>query len=142
MNSPASTVRGLARMVQVAPQLTIIDLALQGHPEGNYFASIRENGDISKGAASTGRIWEDEEGKQRRGNLGEFKVDKYGKGSVYIDSKVDIWELIGRSMVVTPHNAEILEGHDDKTVVGVIARSAGVWENEKTVRLCYPKQLP
>jgi len=50
-------VRGLARMVQVSDTRTLVDLTLRGVSPGTYHATIRETGDISRGAASTGGIW-------------------------------------------------------------------------------------
>ena len=52
--SVSEPVRGLARMVQVSPTLTLIDLTILGLSLGTYEATIRETGDISRGAASTG----------------------------------------------------------------------------------------
>jgi copper chaperone for superoxide dismutase len=57
---------------------------------------------------------------------------------------VRIWELIGRSMVVCPEGkAEegMLEKEDEDTLVGVVARSAGVWGNDKMVCSCSGKTV-
>lgn len=121
-------VRGLARMVQVSPNTIVIDLALKGLPSGEYYATIREKGDISQGAMSTGGIWEDS-----KGHLCKLEVDPKGTASVLLDKQVAIWELIGRSMVVSRQQEGAFEQNLEDTLVGVIARSAGVWENDKTV---------
>ncbi|KAF3940093.1 hypothetical protein ABW19_dt0203561 [Dactylella cylindrospora] len=135
-------VRGLARMVQVGQKYTIIDLSLKGLPQGVYHASIRQNGDISKGAASTGGVWEEGDASiaEPRGRLGQIQVNRDGSGSVLLDSPIDIWELIGRSMVVSPET-ENYQQDSETTLVGVIARSAGVWENNKTVCSCSGKTV-
>ena len=126
-------VRGLARMVRISPKLTIVDLTVRGLSPGTYYATIRQNGDISRGAASTGGVWQGGDADEEpSGNLGEMKVDKSGNGSVLLDRPVEISELIGRSFVVSQRK-EGLVGDDKDTVCGVIARSAGVWENDKTV---------
>jgi len=109
---------------------------LQGVPEGTYHASIRQNGDISRGVSSVGDIWDLKEGSKNhipRGRLGQIEVGKLGIGSVLLDSPVEIWELIGRSMVVSRASEAKQEKNDETTFVGVIARSAGVWENDKMV---------
>lgn len=128
-------VRGLARMVQVAPGVTIIDLTLRGLPAGTYHASIREAGDISRGAASTGDVWgaQQQKGEAPRGSLGRIDVGKTGIASVLLDRPIEIWELIGRSFVVSQRGETGFATGDEDTIVGVIARSAGVWQNEKTV---------
>jgi len=138
-------VRGLARMVQVSPSMTVIDLTLRGLAPGKYWATVRETGDISKGVISTGGIWIDpKEGALKpRGIFGTVDVGRDGIGSVFIDKPIQIWEMIGRSFVVSKqHEGEKkFESNDENTLVGVIARSAGVWDNDKTVCSCSGKTL-
>jgi copper chaperone for superoxide dismutase len=132
-------------MVQVAPSLTLIDLTIRGLSEGSYSATVRETGDISNGAISTRGIWSDpKEGALKpRGFLGTVYVGKDGIGNVYLDKPIQIWEMIGRGMVVSKqHEGEgTFEKNDEDTLVGVIARSAGVWDNDKTVCSCSGKTL-
>jgi len=138
-------VRGLARMVQVSPNLTLVDLTIRGLAPGKYWATVRETGDIREGAVSTGGIWTDpKEGAFKpRGIFGTVDVGKNGMGSLFIDKPIQIWEMIGRSMVVSKqHEGEgRFEKNDENTLVGVIARSAGVWDNDKTVCSCSGKTL-
>ncbi|TAQ85050.1 hypothetical protein B7494_g6624 [Chlorociboria aeruginascens] len=124
-------VRGLVRMVQVSPSLTLVDLTIRGLSPGKYWASVREAGDISNGAISTGGVWK--EGKE-----GKDKI-----GSVFLDTPIQVWEMIGRGMVVSrQHEGDRkFEKNDEDTLVGVIARSAGVWDNDKTVCSCSGKTL-
>ncbi|KAK6505925.1 copper chaperone [Arthrobotrys conoides] len=136
-----NTVRGLARLVEVGPDFTIVDISLKGLKPGIYQASIQQNGDISRGAASTGGVWEeDTRGNEARGKLGQVQVSNEGSGSIILDASIAIWELIGRSMVISP-SAELLHQDDEATLVGVIARSAGVWENDKIVCSCSGKTV-
>lgn len=132
-------------MVQVAPSLTIIDLTIRGLSPGNYWATVRQAGDISQGAMSTGGIWTDPKGGalKPRGFLGIVSVGKDGIGSVFWDKPIQIWEMIGRGMVVSKqHEGEgKFDKNDEDTLVGVIARSAGVWDNDKTVCSCSGKTL-
>ncbi|KAF2281499.1 superoxide dismutase copper chaperone-like protein [Westerdykella ornata] len=138
-------VRGLVRMVQVAPNLTILDLSIRGLSPGTYHATIRESGDISQGPESTGGIWEavkaKKEGSPCRGVLGTIQVSKGGVGSVFLDKPIQIWEMIGRSIVVARELDGKLDKNDADTLVGVIARSAGAWENDKTVCSCSGKTV-
>ena len=139
-------VRGLARMVQVSANLTIIDLTLRGVSPGTYHATVRENGNISDGPASTGGVWEagkaKQDGKPARGVFGTVEVGKSGLGTVFLDRPIQIWEMIGRSIVVTKQSeGQKLEKDDPDTLVGVIARSAGVWDNDKTVCSCSGKTV-
>ncbi|RPA97854.1 Cu,Zn superoxide dismutase-like protein [Choiromyces venosus 120613-1] len=143
-----SPVRGLVRMVQVSSKLTILDLTLQGLSPSTYYATIRTAGDISRGAASTGDVWgrqESEKGEAvdvpPRGNFGSIGVGKSGTASVLLDKPIQVWEIIGRSFVVSKERDGCFKPDDPDTVVGVIARSAGVWENEKTVCSCSGKTI-
>ncbi|CAI7630562.1 unnamed protein product [Penicillium manginii] len=148
--SVSNKVRGLARMVQVSPNMTLVDLTINGLAPGKYHATIREAGDISQGAASTGGIWDalktkalgsDEVQKEPRGIFGSVDVDQKGRGNVFLDRPVAIWELIGRSMVLSGSKEGPFKREDENTLVGVIARSAGVWDNDKMVCSCSGKNV-
>jgi len=151
-------VKGLARIVQVSPTLTLFDITIRGLSPGLYQARIRETGDISKGAISTKGVWDSpapaaggsdrENGAKnstagKRGILGTINVGKDGVGAVFIDKPIQIWEMIGRGFVVSKlrEGKEEIERNDEDTLVGVIARSAGVWDNDKTICSCSGKTL-
>jgi len=138
-------VRGLARMVEVSSGLTLVDLTIKGLPPGTYHATVRETGDISQGAASTGGVWDAIKSiggfGQDRGDFGSIDVNQDGRGNAFLDRSVSIWELIGRSMVVSKEKAGPFMREDPNTLVGVIARSAGVWDNDKVVCSCSGKSV-
>ncbi len=133
-------------MVQVAPSLTLFDLTVRGLTPGKYWATIRETGDISNGVISSGGIWPEllKDGPATaKGRLGTLAVGLNGMGSAFLDRPVKIWEMIGRSLVISKqHDGESkYESNDEDTLVGVIARSPGVWDNDKTVCSCSGKTL-
>ncbi|KAH7400950.1 superoxide dismutase [Phaeosphaeria sp. MPI-PUGE-AT-0046c] len=138
-------VRGLVRMVEVAPGMTIVDLSIRGLSPGTYHATVRESGNISEGPESTGAIWEalkaKEDSKACRGIFGTVEVGKGGVGAVFLDKPIHIWEMIGRSIVVARQQEGKFDKNDPDTLVGVIARSAGVWDNDKTVCSCSGKTV-
>lgn len=148
-NAVSNKIRGLARMVQVGSNMTLVDLTINGLSPGRYWATVRETGDISQGAASTGGIWEalkskvlgSQEPKEPRGVFGTVDVDEKGKGNVFLDRPVAVWEMIGRSMVVSKNKDGPFRKDDPDTIVGVIARSAGVWDNDKMVCSCSGKNV-
>ncbi|PNY26716.1 Superoxide dismutase 1 copper chaperone [Tolypocladium capitatum] len=134
-------VRGLARMVQVNSERTLVDLTIRGVAPGTYRATIREYGDLKGGVTSTGRVWSGGE-KEAKGFLGRIEVGKDGRGAAFVDHAFQVWEIIGHAMVLTKQD----EGthplqNDENTVVGVVARSAGMWDNDKTVCSCTGKTL-
>lgn len=163
MRKSESGIRGLARLVQVRDNdggreregrraRTLVDLTLSGVLAGVWHATVRANGDISRGAASTGAVWETGESASKtddrrpRGYLGQVEVAEDGKGSAFLDRDVAVSDIIGRAMVVSRERPETagempFVEDDGRTVVGVIARSAGVWDNEKTVCSCSGKTV-
>ena len=163
-----SPIRGLARFVQVSPTTVLIDLSLRGLLSGEYAASIRQTGDISRGVASLGGVWVPsssdsslitlspssdsdsslEVQKSTNATLGVVEVDKSGIGSTLLAKEFRIWEIIGRGMTVSPLLRQgkgwrmgQLGTADGATVMGVIARSAGAWDNEKIVCSCSGKTV-
>lgn len=143
-------VRGLARMVQVSPSVTITDLTVRGVAPGTYRATIREFGDLKNGVESTGSIWSALFGSEKspspastpRGFLGTVEVGPDGSGSAFLQSKFQVWEVIGHAMALTRQDDS--KGplrNDENTVSGIIARSAGIWDNDKTVCSCTGKTL-
>lgn len=144
-------VRGLARMVQVSSDVTVIDLTMLGVAPGRYYASIREFGDLKHGVLSAGPVWAGsvatagEKQVSRQGDLGTVEIGADGRGAVFLDRPFQVWEVIGHALVVSPRD-ELQAGaaplqNDENTIVGVIARSAGVWDNDKTVCSCSGKTL-
>jgi copper chaperone for superoxide dismutase len=124
----------------------LVDLTLRGVQSGTYHVTVRQTGDISRGAESTGAVWNgNDDDRGLRGYWGEVEVRRDGKGSVFLDRKVRITEMIGRAMVASKASPEAdgtrFSEHEEATVVGVIARSAGLWDNEKTVCSCSGKNV-
>ncbi|KAI9844293.1 MAG: copper chaperone [Sclerophora amabilis] len=119
---------------------------IRGLSPGSYWATVRETGDISRGAASTGTIWgalKAQVGAKNppKGVFGTVEVSQSGMGSVFLDRPIQIWEMIGRSMVISKQQEGKFQKEDPDTLVGVIARSAGIWENDKMVCSCSGKTL-
>ncbi|ATY58991.1 heavy-metal-associated domain-containing [Cordyceps militaris] len=139
---PSREVRGLARMVEVGAGRTLVDLTVRGVSPGTYRATIRQYGDLKDGAESTGPVWtQQQDESQPRGLLGTVEVGTDGRGSVFVDRAFHIWEVIGHAMVLTKQAEGAQLKNDADTVVGVIARSSGMWDNDKTVCSCTGKTL-
>ena len=134
-----SPVKGLARLIQLSDRITLLDLTLTGLAKGTYKASIRQAGDISAGAKSMGGVFSGFEGN-KKGELGHLEVDTSGKGALIGEVDWRVWEMVGRGIVVEKIDAD-KKGEENDVIVGVIARSAGVWENEKVVCGCSGKTV-
>ena len=76
----------------------------------------------------------------KKGELGQLDVDASGRGALVGEVDWRVWEMVGRGILVEKLEAD-KEGGEDDVVVGVIARSAGVWENEKVVCGCSGKTV-
>ncbi|CAO1598495.1 copper chaperone [Xanthoria calcicola] len=136
-----SPVRGLARLIQLSPQLTLMDVTVTALPRGRYSVSVRRTGDISRGASSLGDVYRGEDGG-RDGELGLLEVDEKGRGNLVGEVGWRVWELVGRGICVQPVEAGGLGEEEGRgEVVGVVARSAGAWENEKVVCGCSGKTV-
>ncbi|KAL8789215.1 MAG: hypothetical protein Q9195_006924 [Heterodermia aff. obscurata] len=151
-------VRGLIRLIELsAPPpaqsngasganqdpVTLLDLTLTGMRPGTYVASLRKSGDISEGAKSMGNVFGGLQ-DSRNGELGKVKVNEEGRGELVGEINWPIWEAVGRGIVVQweggGESASKNNGREE-VVVGVVARSAGVWENEKVVCGCSGKTV-
>ncbi|KAL6348935.1 hypothetical protein AAG906_033591 [Vitis piasezkii] len=127
---------GVVRLAQVNMELARIEASFSGLSSGKHGWSINEFGDLTRGAASTGKVFNptnkgtDEE---PLGDLGTLDVDENGEAFFLgVKQNLRVGVLIGRAVVVY--------GTEDKSNPGVaaavIARSAGVGENYKKICLC------
>jgi copper chaperone for superoxide dismutase len=109
-DSPHQDVRGLARIVQLqsSPPRTFVEVTIASYPTGLYDIVVRETGNLTKGIVSAGKVEK---------VLGKVQVDERGWGewSGEVDG-LEVWQV--------------------DQVAGVVARSAGVWDNMKKVCAC------
>ncbi|KAJ7944836.1 Superoxide dismutase [Quillaja saponaria] len=127
---------GVIRMVQRNMELARIEANLSGLSPGKHSWSINEYGDQTRGAASTGKVFnptKEEITKEAVGDLGTLHADENDETFFSgVEEKLRVADLIGRSIVVY--------GTEDKSDPGitaaVIARSAEVCENYKKLCSC------
>ncbi|KAM7531207.1 hypothetical protein LguiB_034617 [Lonicera macranthoides] len=127
---------GVVRLAQVNMELARIEANFSNLSPGKHGWSINQFGDLTKGAASTGKIFNPSNGfteKEPLGDLGTLDVNENGEAFFSgVKEKLRVADLIGRSIVVY--------GTEDKSDSGltaaVIARSAGVGENYKKLCTC------
>lgn len=123
----AEPVKGLARIVSTTENRLLVDITLNGLPRGVYTPSFRSSGNISQGALTTGPVLHQFE---------PLSVGADGSGQSFESVPLDVSQLIGRSFVVVEEKQELKDA-----IAGVIARSAGVWENDKQVCSCSGKTV-
>ncbi|XP_077292997.1 copper chaperone for superoxide dismutase [Arctopsyche grandis] len=120
-----SGVRGVIRLGTSRDKGSLIDGTLDGLPPGEHSLQIHVAGDVSEGCKSLGPIY------QPNGKLGQIKTESNGRSSFkfYIpDLQVDA--IVGRSIAIaTPED-------EKRYACGVIARSAGLFQNNKKICAC------
>ena len=170
-NDAAPAVHGLVRMVQVAPRATAVDVGVDGAARGRWTVSVRSSGDVRGGCGTVGAVWgreeseagakgadaksgakgsggEDEE-ELARGWIAEVEVGADGSGETVAVAPFGVNEVLGRALLVERTVDGVAETKteqdgrraDAEPVMGVIARSAGAWENDKTVCSCSGKTV-
>uniref|UniRef100_A0A7N0TVM4 Superoxide dismutase copper chaperone n=1 Tax=Kalanchoe fedtschenkoi TaxID=63787 RepID=A0A7N0TVM4_KALFE len=127
---------GVVRFAQVSMELARIEATFSGLSPGKHSWTINEYGDLTRGAASTGKIYNptnQEAAEELLGDLGTLDADEKGEAFFSgVKRMLRVADIIGRSVVVYET--------EDKSVPGitaaVIARSAGVGENYKKLCTC------
>jgi copper chaperone for superoxide dismutase len=124
---------GVVRFAQVSMELARIEANISGLSPGKHGWSINQFGDLTKGAASTGKVFNPTNETKPLGDLGTLDVNENGE-ALSIDSKekLRVSDLIGRALAVY----ETEDKSDAGIRAAVIARSAGVGENYKKICSC------
>lgn len=161
--------KGLARLVQTDPALCFVDLTVEGLAPGLFAVSVHELGDFSDGCKSTGPCFDlpttaksspspypspslstlpFDRNHGHSGDLGTVLVDSAGRGTLVTETdRFRVCDVIGRSMVLSRLEEYNYPNQPSKFVQtagvlgGIIARSAGLFENTKVVCACTGKTL-
>ncbi|KAJ0049134.1 hypothetical protein Pint_15972 [Pistacia integerrima] len=127
---------GVVRLAQVNMECARIEASFSGLSPGKHGWSVNEYGDLTKGAASTGKVYNpttEGTAKEPLGDLGTLDVNDEGNATFSgVKEKLRVSDLIGRSIAV--YGTE--DKSDSGVTAAVIARSAGVGENHKKICLC------
>ncbi|KAG9453050.1 hypothetical protein H6P81_005954 [Aristolochia fimbriata] len=130
------TIFGVVRLAQVNMELARVEANFSGLSPKKHGWSINEFGDLTRGAASTGKVFNPTgriSSKEMLGDLGTLDVEASGEVHFSgVKEKLRISDLIGRSVVLY----ETADKSDPGIAAAVIARSAGVGENYKKLCTC------
>ncbi|KAL3288911.1 hypothetical protein HHI36_003356 [Cryptolaemus montrouzieri] len=130
-------IKGVVRFVQLQNSC-IVDGTVDGLKPGKYQLTVHENGDISNGCDSCGDTFNPNDLKmgleeKRYGELGEIRALSNGRSSFRLENNiVKLRDLIGRSLVIS----QINNNREQRYTCGIIARSAGLFQNPKTICAC------
>ncbi|XP_013144187.1 PREDICTED: copper chaperone for superoxide dismutase [Papilio polytes] len=150
-------VLGVVRFQQTPDGFLIADGCLDGLTPGSHGLHIHEVGDISQGCKSIGGHYNplnavhgapaDPGHARHAGDLGNIVADDTGRATFRIvDNILKVWDIIGRSVAVTERRDDLGRGSSPESRVngdsgnpvacGIIARSAGVFQNPKRICAC------
>lgn len=132
----SQSVHGLARLVAVSDTELMVDLTVSSLEKAEYYPQIRASGNLSDGAFSTGRIFYSFDPITLGGNENQLESEK-PVHQKFLKAPLNISDLIGRSFVLNRANSDV----SNDSLFGVIARSAGAWENDKYVCTCSGKTI-
>eukprot|EP00794_Sanderia_malayensis_P011691 gene11691-12904_t len=145
-----NNVNGLVRFVQIDDDACIIDGTVDGLLEGKHGIHINELGDISNGWQSTGNHFNptnechgDRTDTDRHvGDLGNIFSNNQHRATFRIqDNRIKVQDVIGRSLVIDGKEDTFLDEAAEGAAWGIIARSAGLFENTKMVCQCSGQTL-
>ncbi|XP_060808391.1 copper chaperone for superoxide dismutase [Amyelois transitella] len=149
-------VLGVVRFQHTAEGL-VCDGAVDGLAEGEHGLHVRHSGDLTEGCQSLGEHFnphgsphgapDDPPSLRHAGDLGNIVADENGRATFRIqDNVLKIWDLIGRSVAVTERRDDLgrgvsptskIDGDSGRPVAcGIIARSAGIFQNPKRICAC------
>jgi copper chaperone for superoxide dismutase len=118
-------VKGVIRFCSITSSLPgiVIDGVIDGlQPKQDHELSICEYGDVSQGCNSLGEVY--------KKSSYRIKSDESGRSTIRtVDSNLQVSELIGRSVAVSPLNGTRL-------ACGIISRAAGIFQNWKRICAC------
>ncbi|CAH2324790.1 copper chaperone for superoxide dismutase [Pelobates cultripes] len=153
--SGEDAIQGVVRFLQVSEDNCIIDGTLDGLSPGLHGIHIHEYGDISEGCASCGEHYNPDGNThggpgdidRHVGDLGNIFANDDGRAIFRVENnRLKVWDIIGRSLVVDEKEDDLGQGYlplskitgnsGKRLAFGIIARSAGLYENVKKICSC------
>ncbi|KAJ0184370.1 hypothetical protein K1T71_000793 [Dendrolimus kikuchii] len=152
-----SKVLGVIRFQQSPEGPLVADGSIDGLTEGQHGLHVHDAGDLSQGCLSLGGHFDphgrphggprDPQELRHAGDLGNIVADDSGRATFRIeDSVLKVWDIIGRSVAVTERRDDLGKGDSPTSKIdgdsgppvacGIIARSAGIFQNPKRICAC------
>ncbi|KAJ0006512.1 hypothetical protein NQD34_013785 [Periophthalmus magnuspinnatus] len=150
-----SGVQGVVRFLQLSPERCLIDGSIDGLQPGAHGLHVHALGDLTLDCLSCGEHYNPfgqqhggpGDSERHVGDLGNIVASEDGKASFRLeDDQLKVWDVIGRSLVVDAgeddlgrgsHPLSKLTGNSgERLACGIIARSAGLFENPKRICAC------
>ncbi|XP_062892685.1 copper chaperone for superoxide dismutase-like [Mobula hypostoma] len=155
MLGPEGPVSGVVRFLQLTEQQCVIEGTVDGLSPGPHGLHVNEFGDVSNSCLSCGghynpgnsRHGGPKDAERHIGDLGNIHANEQGRATFRIqDDRLKVWDIIGRSVVVASGEDDLGRGRHplshvtgnsgEGLVCGIIARSAGLFQNPKRICAC------
>ncbi|KAJ6654229.1 hypothetical protein lerEdw1_007326 [Lerista edwardsae] len=155
MVSGPGLVQGVVRFLQLSPQKCLVDGTIDGLEPGNHGLHIHEYGDVTDSCNSCGDHFNPdgechggpEDVHRHVGDLGNIFAAANGQAFFRMENdRLKVYDVIGRSLVVDSGEDDLGRGNHplskvtgnsgERVACGIIARSAGLFENPKKVCTC------
>ncbi|XP_061664407.1 copper chaperone for superoxide dismutase-like [Syngnathoides biaculeatus] len=148
-------IQGVVRFLQLSAERCLIDGTVDGLEPGAHGLHVHALGDLTEDCRSCGEHYNPfgrrhggpQDSERHVGDLGNILAGPDGRASFRLeDSQLKVWDAIGRSLVVDAeaddlgrgaHPLSGLTGNSGaRLACGIIARSAGLFQNPKRVCAC------
>ncbi|RVE60385.1 hypothetical protein OJAV_G00180380 [Oryzias javanicus] len=155
MVAGVGSIQGVVRFLQLSENHCLIDGTIDGLEPGNHGLHVHALGDLTQDCRSCGEHY-NPFGKQHGGpgdserhvgDLGNIVAGPDGRASFRLeDDQLKVWDVIGRSLVVDAGEDDLGRGahplskqtgnSGERLACGIIARSAGLFQNPKQICAC------
>ncbi|XP_067303447.1 copper chaperone for superoxide dismutase-like [Pseudorasbora parva] len=155
MVSGAGLVQGVVRFLQLSQDRCLIDGTIDGLNPGAHGLHVHELGDLTRDCMSCGDHFNPfrkqhgapQDSDRHVGDLGNITAGPDGRASFRLeDAQIKVWDVIGRSLVVDSGEDDLGRGSHplskitgnsgERLACGIIARSAGLFQNPKQICAC------
>ncbi|XP_035530906.1 copper chaperone for superoxide dismutase-like isoform X1 [Morone saxatilis] len=155
MMAGVGTIQGVVRFLQLSEQRCLIDGTIDGLEPGPHGLHVHALGDLTLDCLSCGEHYNPfgrqhggpGDSERHAGDLGNIVAGPDGRASFRLeDSQIKVWDVIGRSLVVDAGEDDLGRGDHplskqtgnsgERLACGIIARSAGLFQNPKQICAC------
>ncbi|XP_007115105.2 copper chaperone for superoxide dismutase isoform X1 [Physeter macrocephalus] len=148
-------VQGVVHFLQLTPERCLIEGTIDGLQPGLHGLHVHEFGDLTRNCNSCGDHFNPDgmshggpqDSDRHRGDLGNIHAEADGRAVFRIeDERLKVCDVIGRSLVVDEGEDDLGRGghplsritgnSGERLACGIIARSAGLFQNPKQICSC------
>ncbi|XP_033507654.1 copper chaperone for superoxide dismutase [Epinephelus lanceolatus] len=148
-------IQGVVRFLQLSEERCLIDGTIDGLEPGLHGLHVHALGDLTRDCLSCGEHYNPfgrqhggpGDSERHVGDLGNIMAGPDGRASFrQEDGQLKVWDVIGRSLVVDAGEDDLGRGSHplskltgncgERLACGIIARSAGLFQNPKQICAC------